>query len=366
MTRRVMALAVIVALVLTAATAFVARAQEEQAPPPGQAAPPAQAAPEQAAPQEQPAPEEQAAQAESVLLRLKFTPGETMRYRIFADAEGVMSADIPMPPEAQGMMPGQMPLRMVFQGEGLAKVLGVDEAGAARLRVIADNLSATMELFGQKMTMSVKGGKFSVTEGGKLPMLPGGAKIPFLQEPIEVKVGPRGEVLDFVIPGMDLAAMMPGMSMKDMLQEQILLPEDPLTVGQLWNDSRTITFPGSTTPMTYDTKMVVNRIENWAGDRKVANIRVEAMTSGHDIDFSQMVPPQAQQQGGPPVSGTMNIDQQLAGTMLFDATRGIVIRFDFQMNQQMNMASTVSSPDGARQSMSMTMNFTIKGAVAKI
>ena len=357
--QRLTALVVVLAVLLTAGVS--AYGQEESAPQ------------EQPVPQAQPAPQEQPTPpAESVLLRLKFKSGETMRYRIYAEMDGVARMDMPMPGGAPEM-PGQMPLHAVAQGEGVAKVLGVDATGAARLRVRAENLSFKMDLMGHKLEMSVKGGSYTVkvdgekAEGGKIPMMPGNMKIPFIQEPLEIKIGPRGEVLDLVIPGMgDLSSLMPGMSMKEMMKSQLLLPAEPLTVGQTWSESKSETLPGMNTPVTTDIKMALTSVETWDGDRKIANIRVESVTAMKDFDLgASMQAAGTAAQGAPPMSGTMSMDQQLAGNMQFDATQGILVRFDFQANQQMSMHSTVTVPQQGAQSMSMDMQFTLKGAVAK-
>ena len=373
MTRRFAALMLVLALVVALLAGFAAFAQEQPAP--EQPAPP-EAAPEQPAPaqppQVQPAPPE-AAPEQSALLRYKFAPNETMRYRIHADMQGQMRMNMPMPSQGgQGsMMPGELPIRVVLQGEGVAKVLRVDASGAARLRVSADNLTMNMGVMGQNLVFSIKGGKYSVTqngkrvEGGKIPMIPGGGKIPGLQEPIEVKIGPRGEVLDLAIPGFtEMMKMMPGMSLKDMMKGQILLPEQALVVGQPWGQTQTETLPGTSAPISYEMKMALNGIETWAGGRKIANIRVEAVVAGHNLDMGQAMK-QGMPQGAPPVSGTMNIDEQLGGAMLFDTTRGVLIRFDFQLNAQMSMNGAVSAPQQGNQNMDMDMQFTIKGALAK-
>jgi len=345
MTRRVAATALAIALVMALAITLAAWGQEQ----------PVQ-------PQEQP--------SESVLLRLKFPAGEVMRYRIFADVQGTMRMDLPAGPQGQ-RLPGEMPMHVVVQGECAAKVLRVDDAGAARLRVAAGDFSLTMEFMGQKVRIGLVGGKYTVTqngkplEKGKLPMMPGGMKIPLLQEPIEVKIGPRGEVLELALPGLkDLMTMMPGMSVKDMLKGQILLPEQPLTLGQTWGDSRSETLPGLNAPVSYEVKMALNGIETWTGDRKVANIRVESVTTAQDMDLSQAAPKGAT--GVPPMAGTMSMNQQLAGTMLFDVTRGVVVRFDFQADQTMSMQGSVTAPQGGTQPMNMDMQFSVKGAVAKI
>jgi hypothetical protein len=372
MTRRVTAVMLAFTLVAALAVAFAAFAQEQPAPeqPAPQQPPQAQPAPAPPTP-EQPVPEQ------SALLRLKFAPNETMRYRIHADAEGTMRMNMPMSGQGgqSSMMPGELPVHMVIQGEGVAKVLRVDASGAARLRVSADNLKMIIDIMGQNMAFSVTGGKYSVTqngkrvEGGKIPMIPGGGKIPVLQEPIELKIGPRGELLDLAIPGFtEMMKMMPGMSLKDMMKGQVLLPEQPLLLGQPWSESKNETLPGTNAPITYEMKMALNGIETWAGGRKIANIRVESVTTGHNIDMGQAMQQGAKgmPQGMPPMSGTMSIDQQLGGTMQFDTTRGMLIRFDFQLNQQMSMNGAVPTPQQGSQNMDMDMQFTIKGALAKI
>ncbi|HUT74783.1 MAG TPA: hypothetical protein VM221_08115 [Armatimonadota bacterium] len=329
--------------------------------------------------QQEPAPQVESAPpiapappAESVLLRLKFKPNETMRYRIYAEAEGQMRTDLLMPAAGAGM-PGEIPIHMVVQGEGVAKVLGVDAAGGARLRMRADNLSLKMELMGQRMEMSVKGGKCEFkhndqqVEGGKLPPMLGKMRIPLLQDPIEIKLGPRGEVLDLAIPGIsDLAAMVPGMSMRDMMKDQMLLPEEPLTVGQLLEESRSEPLPGTQALATTSVKMMLKSIETWSGGRKIANLRVESVTSAHDVDLGAAARATGAAGGAPPVSGTMSMDQQLAGNMQFDATRGMMMRFDFQLSQQMSMSSSFDVPNQGPQTMNRDLQLSINGAVAKV
>ncbi len=314
------------------------------------------------------------AQDESALLRFKFTPGDTMRYRIYAEVGGTASMDmpIPMPPLPSGeAMPRQVPIQMLVQGEGVGKVLRVSPEGAARLQVRADNLALKMQVMGQTIEASLKGGKYEVkqngqkVEAGKLPMLAQKTQIPLVQAPIEIKVGSRGELMDLAAPGFgSLATLLPGMSMKDLIKGQFLLPEQPLTVGQPWEETRTEPMPGTSQTVTSNTKLTLNGIQSWADGRKIANIRVESVTSGHDLDLGAAAAAHAPA-GAPPLSGTMSMDAQSAGTMLFDLTRGMMVRYDFQVNLQMSMRSTMSTPQQGQLPMNMDMQITVKGAIAK-
>jgi hypothetical protein len=373
---RVTVTAVLMMLVALAVATTAALPQPEPAPPPlaeAQPAPaqsPPEAAPPAAAPAEPGPPAPTSPAQESLLLRLKFSPGEVMRYRIFADAQGVVRMNIPMP--SQSPIPPELPVRVVIQGVGIAKVLRLDAAKAARLRVGGDDLTMTTQFMGQSFTMKVKGGKYSLTQNGKpvqagkAPLMPKGTRIPFIQEPLEVKVGPRGEVLDIAIPSMgNLAALMPGMTMQQMLKDQILLPEEPLVVGQTWSADRTQNLPGTTTPVTYGIRMALEKIETWEGKRQVGALRIESVTTVRDMDLSKFAGAQMPQ-GQPSVAGTMSMEQQLGGNMLFDATRGLMMRFDFQASQEMSMHSSVTVPQKGTQNMSMDMQFTVKGAIAKI
>jgi len=315
------------------------------------------------------------AQDNSALLRFKFAPGDTMRYRIHADIAGTASMDLPMPmpplPSGQAM-PRQVPIQVVVQGEGLGKVLRVSPEGAARLQVSADNLTFKMQVMGQTIEMWLKGGKYEFRqngqkmEGGSVPMLPKNAKVPLLQAPIELKIGPRGEVTDLAIPGVgSLATLVPGMSMQDLMKNQFLLPEQPLAVGQPWEDSRTEPFPGTSQTVSSNSKLTLNGMETWTAGRKIANIRVESVTSGHDLDIGAAAAAHAPA-GAPPMSGTRSMDAQSAGTMLFDITRGMVVRYDFQANLQISMHSTMSTPQQGQLPMNVDVQMTVKGALAKI
>lgn len=314
------------------------------------------------------------AQGEQVTFRLKFSPNQVTRYRVFADVNGAMTmAGVPMP---QGQGQGNsIPLQANVTAEATTKVLGIDSAGAARLSVKLDSANIAMNMMGQQMKMTLANGKMSMTApgGGAPQAIPlaqmfQGQNVPLLQTPITVKLDPRGKLLDFQIPGIPLSQMMPpGMDMSTLLkQNQVQFPEGPVTVGQSWTDHQAVPF-GSAQSVS-DTSYTLSGIETKNG-KSIARITVQATSNLQNASLADLMKASGQQlpAGTPPMQGSLSMQQQMAGVMLYNVTDGHLSRFDFQANQSMVNTMTMTVP-GQQQAVNMDMNmsFTVKGAVAAI
>jgi hypothetical protein len=313
------------------------------------------------------------AQGEQVTLRLKFSPNQVTRYRVYADVNGAMTmAGMPLP-QAQGQS-GSIPLQAVVNAEATTKVLGIDAAGAARLSVKLDSANMSMNVMGQQMKMTLAGGKLSMTtpqgqsQAVPLAQMFQGQNVPLLQQPITVKLDPRGKLLDLQIPGLPASQMLPpGMDMSTLLkQSQMQLPEGPITVGQSWTDHQAI--PYGSAQSVSDTSYTLAGLDTKDG-KTLARINVQSTTNLQNASLADLMKASGQQlpANAPPMEGSLSLQQQLAGVMLYNVTDGHLSRFDFQANQSMVNRMTMTVP-GQEQPMNMDMNmtFTVKGAAAAI
>ena len=317
------------------------------------------------------------AQQPSVTLRLKFAPNTVTKYRIFAQGEGQMATQMPgMPPEMQQQMQQQMqqPLRATVTAVATTKVAGVDNTGAARIAIRLDSMDMRMSIMGKQMKMLLAGGKMTMSMDGQATQsmpLAGmmgqpGAKLPFLQEPVTIKMDPRGKVTDFAIPGLP---RIPGMDMQALLrQSQILLPEQPLAVGESWSDHQAL--PYGNVPMVTDANYTLAGLETKNG-KTLARINVGMVSSLQNADmasltkqFGQTTAPQMQQMN---MQGSISMEQKLNGVMLFNVTDGHISRFDFELSQQMVSNNTFTPPNQQQAvTMNTSMALNMKGAVAAL
>lgn len=310
------------------------------------------------------------AQPAPITLRLKFTPNEVVRYRVYGQVDGAMNMGMPNAPAGA---PTSMPVQATVSAVATTKTLGVDSTGAARLSVRLDKAEMAMNMMGKQIKMVLEAGKMTMYMDGQptqtmpFPGVQGmEGKLPLLQEPVSFKIDPRGKLLDFAIPGMP--KLMPGMpDMTAMLQQnQILLPEQPLNVGDTWTEHQEI--PYGNVPLVVNANYTLAGVETRNG-KTIARIRVTMTASVQNADlgammkqYGQTMPPNM-----PAMQGSVSLAQNLEGTMLFNVTTGRFIRFDFQLTQQMANSSTVTPPNQA-QPMTVTtdMNFNMKGAVAAL
>jgi len=312
------------------------------------------------------APTAMSAQAdESVFLKLRFSANERIRYRIHAEVKGTQHMEVWVP-GLQGAAPSDVPVHILINGEGSAKVLRVDPSGQAQLRVQADRLSVKSQ-FGQTMNteMLADHGKYTYKVNGRTvdpnrSLLGKKAKIPFVQESVEIKLGPRGPVLELAMPEiLNIAVLTANYSTKE--GDPIKLPKEALTVGETAEDSSSEVLPGSVAPTDYDIKMTLDAVKDGAKGDKIASVTVNG-TSSHEADLAN----EAKSRGiTAAISGTRRFEQQLGGNMQFDVTRGVMLRFDFRADQRMDLEQTIATPNGS-QSLRIDFQCTINGAVAKI
>ena len=259
--------------------------------------------------------------------------------------------------------------RIVIQGTGLGQVLGTDASGAARLRIKPDRLTMRANMMGKKMAMEMADGKVRVWENGKevtgkqgMPMMPGGQKMPPVDQPFEIKISPRGEVLDMKIPALEqmkktAPQMMPGMALSTLMKQssQILLPAEPVAVGQTWQQTVPVPFtPQMSIPASY--RAVLQKVEQVNG-QQVAVIGVTSSISAPKIDlgemFKQMTAGAAAAAGQPSapmfdMKGTLGIVSNVAGTLKFNATGGFLQRFDGRMDTTVDVNVVTQAPPQAK------------------
>jgi len=353
------------------------------------AQPPAPVTEQPSAPAVQPSPPTTVPQPEKVLLQLKLAPGQVLRYRGYAEMNGTMNMAMTGAPQ-QGQQP--MNMQMMFGGKGnaaaTAKVVKKDAYGGARLSVRLDNLGAAVDAMGQKIQMSFQKGKFSMSVNGqpmskeKMPNMAGKQAIPFLQKPIEVKIGKRGQLMDIVVPGMEkewkqmmaqVKQMYGGMDpMTLMRQTQILLPDHPIAVGEGWNQHVEVPLAGGP-PVVVDMNFTLDNLETVNG-KQIATLGVTGRQTMTNMDLGAMMKQGMAQSGGtmpqmPPIAGRMNGEFGISGKAKFNVTAGTLDRYDFRadINFRTEGGMPMGPPGQKQQQMSMTMDMTgqINGALAR-
>lgn len=318
---------------------------------------------------------------EQATFRLKFKPGQAVRFRGYVKGDAVVG--ISMQPAPPTPMPQQLNMSAAGTVVATAKPIRQDQWGNTRLNVRLDSLRMSMDMMGQKFEMALEGGKVAVTSGGqkmppeKLPTLPGGQAIPLLQKPIEVKVGTRGQLMDIVIPGFEkemaqIRQMYGGVDPMVMWrQAQILLPENPVTVGDSWTEHQEQPIPNMGTAAVTDTTFTLESIKEVNGE-KVAQISVNSTSMLPNLDLAAaarqgMAPGAPSMQG---LSGNMTMQTALVGTALFNLTAGMMDRLDFRANMTGEMAMTVPVPQQGQQagpaSMAINIQGQFQGAVARL
>ena len=373
------AVTALVLLMLCAAVVAQPQAPAEQ--------PTAPATEQPQTPAEQPStPAVEQPQVEKVRLQLKFSPAQVLRYRGYANMAATMDmAMSPAPPQPLPF-PGQMAFGGTVTGIATAKVLRMDPYGGARLRVRLDSGSMTMDMMGQKFQIALKGGKITASGMGgkvtqdKLPKLPGGQAIPLIQKPMEVKIGKRGQLLDFAIPGFEkewkqmmaqAKKMYGGIDpMTLMRQTQVLLPDNPVAVGETWPFHYELTIPGSGAPIVQDMTFTLEKLEVVRG-KQVATISVQGRQTFTDLNLGAMAQGEAGpgMPGMPPMSGKMSGEGTTAGTALFNVTAGTLDRFDLRADFNLRMDMSIAGgPQGPPQpvTVSMSMAGQVTGALARL
>ena len=329
----------------------------------------------------------QALAQEQAAFRLKFKQGQVVRFRGYVKgAANISMAVQPAPPTP-------MPTEIAAQGAGTvvasAKAVRQDQWGNTRLRVSLDSLKMSADLLGKKFEMALEGGKMTMKGDGKvisseqLPKLPGGQTIPLLQKPVEVKLGTRGQLMDIVIPGFEkemaqMRKMYGGVDPLTMWkQTQLLLPENPVTVGESWADHQEQPIPGAASAAVTDTTFTLTDIKEVNG-QKIATITVNSNSVVPNFDMGaamqQSMPPGSAPM--PAMQGNMTMQSAVNGTALFNIAAGLMDRFDFRMDFAGQMAMNAPTPpeagqggqggQGGQASMAMNMQGQFQGAVARI
>ena len=330
-----------------------------------------------------------------VLLELKFAPGEVLRYRGFADLTGTMNMAMTGAPQQPQQPQQPFNMQMMLGGKGnaaaTARVVKTDPYGGARLRVRLDNFAAALDFMGQKIHMALKNGKLTMTANGKpikqagLPIMPAGKALPLLQNPIEIKLGKRGQMMDIVIPGFEkewkqmmaqAKQMYGGIDpMTIMRQGQILLPDHPIGVGEGWNHHVEVPLAGGA-PVVMDMNFTLDNLETVNG-KQIATIGVTGRETMTNIDLQTMMKqgmaqagPQMRQMGQvPPISGKMNGEFGISGKARFNVTAGTLERYDFRADLNFQMESSIPvGQAGQQRPMAMTANMVgqINGALARL
>ena len=219
-----------------------------------------------------------------LILRYKFSPGQTLRYKLTVDSTGTLRM-------ATGTtMPLKQHMEMTMR-QSVTDVRASD--GAATLSLGLEAVSGTMN--GQA--------------------LPPQATQAMQKDLGTMVLSPTGKVLSFQAQAPQGGLAMPGMDMKSMAQGRTVFPDGPVKVGDTWKSAITSEAVG----MTMHTVSRLKSLDTSGGGS------VAAIGQGISGTFD-MTPPVPKAAPGDPAAPTTTITGTMTGsdTLKFDAAAGAV------------------------------------------
>jgi hypothetical protein len=292
---------------------------------------------------------------DAVLLRFKFTPGETRSYVLNVTGSGQM--------EMSGSPLGEfkIPLDMTLNGSFDLLTRAVEADGSGDLGVHMGVFGVDMTIMGQPthMTMDLEKGKYTV-DGKEMPAPGAGAGGAAPQgvdlSKLTVVLSPQGKVKD--LQGLEelLAAlpkggpmMLPGggalPNIKEMLKDYPpLLPAGPVAPGATWEQSVKLALPGLTEATPMIGKYTLEKLGQMNG-HQVARI---GYTTDYQLNNLTLPAPAPAAPGAAPgtpgaapgPTGAEKINSltvRVKGQMYFDVTGGFVHSVHLEMVMGMEM-----------------------------
>lgn len=275
-------------------------------------------------------------QPEGVLLRYKFVPEQAIQYAVTATGNGNVLIS--------GTAPEQVPrnVSILLDVTGLLSQMckSVDEDGIATVEFRYDEMNATVNVVGvatSQLRMTEDG--TTMTVNGKDQPVPDVVQ-ELMGRTLTLKVDDRGRVRE--IKGLEKVqealrkANLENFNLEQLLQQsQALLPEEPVSVGDSWKHTLTITAPGADAKASLQIPMEYT----FAGIVQEGGHRCAKVDFVGDLNLPKLGPlPAPQLRQGPVTSMTILLKdtvQQMRGTYYFNIADGRIERAD--LNQTISM-----------------------------
>ncbi|HEY3397128.1 MAG TPA: hypothetical protein VGM19_05645 [Armatimonadota bacterium] len=291
-----------------------------------------------------------------VLLRYKFTAGETHSYDLNVAGGGKLVVGT-----AGGDM--NVPMQMTIAGGVELLTREVDPNGDGHLGVKIGELTITQTMAEHttKMTMDLNTGVVTMdgkpvaapppggpNAGGPAPAAPGATpgealgKLTLVMSPQGAIVGVQGleeflAAMQKIGPG---GAMNPMMKMMPSLEDMAKSPQfpaDPVRVGDTWTQEWKLPLPGQSAPLPLTYKYTLEKLGSVEG-RRIACLGLAGEWEMKDLSMGT---PVAGQPAPPKVD---RLTQKLEGQLYFDMAGGFVDSAHFELTMNMDMTVPVPAP----------------------
>ncbi len=277
-----------------------------------------------------------AANAEGVLLRHKFVPGQELAYDFWMTGTGgVNIAGLPFPPQAGGA-PGQMQMQFDANANFTLPVTAVDEQGNGTLGLAMGPLSMQVQAMGKSFHMAMDLTKGTIEVDGETIPMPKGPMQQAMPsfENLSWTISPRGKLiaisgLEELMTGGGAMPQLPMLANMADFQKLIKgmpswLPEAPVAVGDSWGMQMALPLPGmGADPLPeFAIKYTLERLGEIGGHR-IARIGFEGVLEGAELAIPMPVGPGPGQQQLE-AAGDMNmaLTETVDGQLYFDLDAG--------------------------------------------
>jgi hypothetical protein len=292
-----------------------------------------------------------------VTLAYKWQPGQMLRYRVIGD--GVMHMTMPGPtlpgmPASAGSI-GAIPMEFEILMDLLQRVKKVHPDGSATLVQRVRAMMMTTRALGMEIRVKLDQGKVgALLNGQPAPMIEQrfGARGADLSKAVEVRLSPRGKILD--VGGAAKAALermfqstnLGGLFGNGTIGAGLLtMPKGAVLMGQSWAERQSVRIPieanrGSLSsvgrpqllPIEYAVKHTCSEIAE--DGRRVIIESVAEATLPRPKTIQQ---PDPRQPGQTRSIRIHSFRQQIGGRVHFDPTAGIVRNSDYTVDMGMTM-----------------------------
>jgi hypothetical protein len=325
--------------------------------------------------------------AAGIRLAYRFQPGAVYRYH--CSVTGTMTLGLGPGGPAAGPAPGGMPMNLTMECDLVRTVKSVAADGSAVVEQRLDNAVMTNRMMGMEMVWKAQNGKTTMTMNGQPVAMPatGMGADPLASQVLELRLASTGQVLELktksnqaappLAGGVDMApgagmpmgglggAGMAGFAMAAL--GGLILPAEPVTVGQHWSESTTPAPPappgapgGAPVPLMPIQRESTLKELRREGTRQIVVIesKMTMTTPGAEV-----APPGQGSKSGPGPVRTEPSTQTNSGTYSFDVTGGVLQKSEQTTRMSMRMALP-GAPDAApKPGSTMEVNYVTKLAL---
>jgi len=297
---------------------------------------------------------------DKIPLRVKFAPGQELRYSMTMTGVGGLAIAGPGAPAAPGDMFMDMALDL------RQKTRSVDEAGVGEVEMLLDSLRSTVQMLGFEQAMELTEGHLRILLNDEVlfdsaQAQPGEANplAALLGQGIIMRIDPTGKLVG--LPQVELLkGLVPGMADLDI--DKLLamgkgdLPSEAVAVGDTWEVVQSIPFVKveGNEPPAVKTTYKLEKLEQVQG-RQCA--KIAGTTEMHVTGMA--FPPLPMLMG--PVQGKTTMDVREMGfkvqqTRWFDYENGLDVKTTWDMSMNMDFHQTMEfEQEGKPQKMQMDL-----------